>query len=100
MREPDNSTNQTSDAINAAAVNKRPRPPGGKALFRQLQLLESAGYLHFAQEQIQASIERRAAGRGQCADSAEPGCSSRLIDSNNAGSDDLWRRAELCYPSC
>ena len=62
MREPENSTNQDSDAVTTvAAEKKRRRPPGGKTLLRQLQLLESAGYLHFAQEQIQVAVseERR-----------------------------------------
>ena len=52
MREPEDSSNQTSGNI---PLQKK-RPPGGKALLRQLQLLESAGYLHFAQEQIQMAV--------------------------------------------
>lgn len=52
MREPEDSTNQPSDDVAA----EKKRPPGGKALLRQLQLLESAGYHHFAQEQIQVAV--------------------------------------------
>jgi hypothetical protein len=52
MRDPENSNNQPSDDVAA----EKKRPPGGKALLRQLQLLESAGYLYFAQEQIRIAV--------------------------------------------
>lgn len=39
-----------------AAAQERPRPPGGKALLRQLQLLESAGFTEAAASAIQSAI--------------------------------------------
>ena len=52
MQEPEDSNTQPSDDV----AKEKKRPPGGKALLRQLQLLESAGYIQFAQEQIQVAV--------------------------------------------
>jgi hypothetical protein len=42
------------------AKEKRRRPPGGKALIRQLQLLESAGYVQLKEEMIESSVSEEA----------------------------------------
>lgn len=39
-----------------AAVQGRPRPPGGKALLRLLQLLESAGLINAAESTLQSAV--------------------------------------------
>ncbi len=44
------------DAVDEAAERESRRPPGGKALLRLLQLLESAGYEEAAVESIEAAV--------------------------------------------
>src|SRR5687767_4563985 len=46
----------TRAARGEAAPAPRPKPPGGKALMRLLQLLESAGYSGIAQETLTRAV--------------------------------------------
>jgi photosystem II stability/assembly factor-like uncharacterized protein len=54
--QPADITSTTEGVASYTASEKRPRPPGGKALYRQINLLESAGYLQLAREQLNASV--------------------------------------------